>query len=104
MSYDYYLECENEDAMSVGSALASAATIDRPISNQTLSDPKVDDSLRLAISEIASLAVAQLGGIGAANQWLGTPKASLGGKRPIQEMQSVAGCERVKQLLIHIND
>lgn len=90
--------------MSVGGALASAATRARPISNQTPSNPKVDDSLRLAISEIASLAAAQLGGNGAANQWLGTPKASLAGRRPIQEMQSVAGCDRVKQLLIHIND
>lgn len=105
VSYDYYLECENENAVSVGGALESAATRERSTAPRTApSNPRVDNSLRLAISEIASLATTQLGGSGAANRWLARSRTSLAGKTPIQEMQSIAGCERVKEILIHIND
>jgi ssDNA-binding Zn-finger/Zn-ribbon topoisomerase 1 len=55
--------------------------------------------LKPSMERVVTLAAEKLGGTKAARRWLDTPKVALQGKKPLELMGSVEGCQQVEQLL-----
>ncbi len=61
-------------------------------------------SLKPYLERIISMATEKLGGVKAARRWLETPKVAFLGKKPLELMRSVEGCQRVEQSLVRLFD
>jgi len=61
-------------------------------------------SLKPYLERIVSMATEKLGGVKAARRWLETSKVAFLGKKPLEVMRSVEGCQRVEQLLARLFD